>query len=270
MLNDCHIHTHFSSDSTTPPRAQIERAISLGMERICITDHNDYDAINEEGMTFLLDVERYLLAMQTLQIEYRKDIELLIGIEQGLQLHLRDYYDEFSKNYAGCFDYIIGSSHFIDRQDLYYPSFYQGHREEDCYAHYFDISTQRILLLDDFDSFGHLDYIVRYGPNKNANYSYAAFAEYIDPLLKALIKKRKALEINSAGYKYQLGVPNPHPDIICRYKELGGTMVTIGSDAHQPEYIGHHFDDVAQILLDCGFIKYTIFRKRQPIFLPIL
>ena len=54
---DCHIHTEFSSDSETKITDQIERAIALGLDHICFTDHMDMDYPEGE---FELDTDAYV------------------------------------------------------------------------------------------------------------------------------------------------------------------------------------------------------------------
>lgn len=128
---------------------------------------------------------------------------------------------------------------------------------------------ENIAAFDGFDVYGHIDYVVRYGPNKNANYSYQKYADIIDEILKALIIKGKGIEINTGGFKYGLGHPNPAEDIIKRYHELGGEIITIGADAHQPEHVAFDFEKVPSILKEAGFTHYTVFKNRKPEFIPI-
>ena len=123
--------------------------------------------------------------------------------------------------------------------------------------------------LDCFDSYGHLDYVVRYGPARNLNYSYEAYQDLIDPILKTLIEKGKGLECNTGGLRYGLGHPNPCEDILRRYRQLGGEILTIGSDAHSPEQVGYGFQTASRLLAACGFRYYTVFHRRKPEFLPL-
>lgn len=263
MICDFHLHTEFSGDSDTPVREQVERAISLGMKEICITDHHDYDA-DFTDIDFTLDIEAYLTYMKQIQEEYKDRIRVGIGIELGLQTHLKDYLERLLEEYS--FDFVIGSSHFADRMDPYFPEFFNGRTERAAYERFFEVSLKRAKTLDCFDSYGHLDYVVRYGPNKNRDYSYRDYQEYIDLILKALIEKGKGLECNTGGYKYRLGHPNPAEDILKRYRELGGEILTIGSDAHAPEHVGYGFDLARDALLHCGFRYYTVFHERKPEF----
>ena len=80
-----------------------------------------------------------------------------------------------------------------------------------------------------------------------------------------LIRHEKCLEVNTAGLKYGLGHPNPEESVLRRYRELGGTLITIGSDAHRPEHIAYDFEKAEDILRSLGFQSYTIFRQRKPV-----
>ena len=121
----------------------------------------------------------------------------------------------------------------------------------------------------DFDVYGHLDYVVRYGPNKNKYYSYEKFADIIDEILRTLISRGKGIELNTAGFKYGLGHAHPTMDTLKRYKELGGEIITIGSDGHAPEQIAWEFEKAPAILKEAGFDYFTIYQARQPKFIKL-
>lgn len=273
MLSDFHVHTAFSGDSNTPPGEQIEAAIRLGMKEICITDHHDYGTREMTHIDYTLDLPSYLAAIKALAEEYRGKIRVLTGIELGLMLREKDYLTETARTLP--VDYIIGSNHFIDGYDVYDKNFYidngygSGSSEHAAYLRFFESSLARIRALDCFDSLGHLDYVIRYGPEKNANYRPADYMEVIDEILHVLIQKGKALECNTAGFKYGLGHPHPYEDILKRYHELGGELLTVGSDGHRPHEVGGYFDQAAEILRSCGFRYYTVYHERKPEFLSL-
>ena len=114
--------------------------------------------------------------------------------------------------------------------------------------------------------YGHIDYVVRYGKTKDADYSYEKYKDILDRILETLLEKEKGIEINTGAIGYHLKDLNPCTDIIKRYKELGGEIITIGSDAHTPENIARGFDRAAEVLSACGFKYYTTFENRMPEF----
>ena len=95
------------------------------------------------------------------------------------------------------------------------------------------------------------------------------YYDYIDTALRMLIEKGKGIEINTASLKYGLKYPNPCPDILKRYRELGGEIITTGSDAHQTEYVAHRFDVIEDMLKGAGFGYYTVFERRKPVFIKL-
>lgn len=266
MLSDFHLHTSFSGDSETPPEAIIERAIQLGMKQLCLTDHYDED-FPDGADTFLIDFNQYFQTMEHLRERYASKIDLRIGVELGLQPQLGERLKKLTSDWP--FDFIIGSSHLVDGQDPYYPEFFQGKEEEACYRRYFETIPENLAAFSDVDVYGHLDYVVRYGPAKNSNYDYERYADLLDRALQACVERGVGIEINTGGLAYGLGHVNPHEDVIRRYRSLGGEIVTIGSDAHAPERVGHEFQTAREVLLDCGFRYYTIFKNRKPEFLPL-
>ena len=197
----------------------------------------------------------------------QKGLDGLWGIEIGLQPHIVQVNNDVTAKYP--FDFVIGSSHVVHGIDPYYPHYYDGRSEDEAYLEYFESILENLHTNVDFDVYGHIDYVVRYGPNTNKFYSYKKFSDVIDEILRTLISMGKGIEINTGGFKYGLGHPNPTEEIIARYHEFGGEIITMGADAHAPEHVAYAFDKVPGILKDAGFRYYTVFENRKPVFLPL-
>ena len=268
ILWDCHMHSLFSADSGTPIEAMIEKAFALGLSGICFTEHLDPDyPPTPDNLSFSLDLPAYRSKLFALRKAWMGKIDLRFGIELGLQPHLGTYFTQLlSEN---DFDFVIGSSHIVHGQDPYYPDFFAGRAQTDCYREYFDSILENLAAFDACDTYGHLDYVVRYGPTRNQGFLYRDYCDVIEQILRTLISKNIALELNTGGYHYGLGEPNPCTDILKRYRELGGELITIGADAHTPDKIAFAFDRAAQVLCSCGFRYYTVSRHRRPEFFPI-
>lgn len=262
MYWDAHMHCNFSGDSSEEPEQMILAAISKHLDGICFTDHIDYDYPGPTPFGF--DPVEYFHTLKPLAEKYKSQIDVRIGVELGLQPHLARRYEDFLA--TGEFDQVIGSSHVVHGFDPYYPEFYIGKTEQEAYLEYFESILENIEAFDNFDVYGHIDYVVRYGPTKNANYSYEKFKDVIDEILRSLIAKGKGIELNMAGFKYGLGHPNPTEEILKRYRELGGEILTLGSDAHQKEHVAYDYHRVYGILKEAGFSHYTVFHKRKPSF----
>lgn len=264
MRADYHMHTSFSNDSNSAPEEMIQVAIQKGLKTICITDHHELDYM-EPGWE--IDFEQYFSRFRHLQEDFHNQIEILIGIEFGMQPHTGSLYEEIARKYP--FDYILGSVHMFDGHDPYYPGYFDDKTDEEGYRRAFEITLDNIKNIAEYDSLGHIDYIVRYGNNKEQTYSYNENADYIDEILKHLITNGKGLEVNTAGWKSGLSFAHPHQEVLKRYKELGGEIITVGSDGHRPEHIAYDFHKIKDYLESCGFKYYTEFRQRKPYFCAI-
>lgn len=263
MTAEYHLHSYFSGDSSTPPREQIERGLALGLKTMCFTDHHDAD-YPYDIVGFEFDTDAYFRELTALREEYRGRMDVRIGVEIGLQTHLGEYYTEYLEKYP--FDFVIGSLHLLNRQDPYYGELFQDRADEEIYREYFASILENIQSFSDFDVVGHIDYIIRYGKKQDDGYSYEKYADLIDKILTTIVDKGLGIELNTAGFKYGLKACHPHPDIIKRYRELGGEIITVGSDAHRPEHIAYDFDKALEILKHCGFRYRTEFRERRPEF----
>ena len=270
---DMHMHTWFSTDSEACPRDMADEAVRKGLKTICFTDHFDKDDL-EWGEEGIFDVDAYFVEMQKLQEEYAGKLSIRIGIELGLRTYLKDYYEELTKKHP--FDFVIGSVHNVSYKkdaegnilytDPAAEKLFTDRTDKEAYRLMMETTLENVRTSDCFQTLGHLDYVVRYGKSREKEYSYTDYADIIDEILKLLIEKEKGLEVNSAGLKYGLPFAHPHPDVLKRYRELGGEIITIGADAHKPEHIAYDFAKAEEILKSCGFKYYTEFFEQKPVF----
>lgn len=269
ITSDFHLHSSFSSDSTTPLEEQILYAMNSGiLKELCITDHMDFDfPVNEYGYTFLFNMEEYLTEINRLRSIYSPNIRLTTGIELGLLPHLHDTLTSFLKKYGHELDFIIASSHLVKGLDPYEPEFFETYGEKEGIRLYLETIIDNMNAFMDFDVYGHLDYVVRYAPNKEKKYCPSNYMDIYDIILKKLIQNGKGIELNTAGLKAGLSFAHPHPDVLKRYVELGGEIITVGSDAHQPLHLAYCFDKAEHILTSAGFSYYTVFHNRKPEFI---
>ncbi len=271
FITDMHVHSCFSSDSTEQPEAIIESAIKKGFQYIYFTDHHDTDfPVNphEPAMDFQLDFKAYVNKILELKEQYRNQIEVRLGIEQGICPETAHKISDISGSYP--FDFIIGSSHLtkLENGDPYYPSYYHGKTNVAAYREYFESEVENVRLTDGFDIYGHLDYAVRYCPDPDFVYHFNDYRDIFKVLLQELIQRGKGIEINTSGYA-KIGFAHPHIEALKLYRELGGEIITVGSDAHKKENLGAYFQQVEELLKEVGFRYYTVFQQRKPEFLKL-
>lgn len=265
MRADVHMHCGFSNDSETRPEDMVESAIAKDLSVICFTDHYDKDNL-DWGDEAIFDVESYFQKMIELQEEYRDQIDIRIGAEIGMQPYLAEYYQNFIAQHP--FDFVIGSVHSVLEHDVALD-FFQKHSDPEGYKIYFEEMLQDVQKIKSYDVLGHLDYIVRYSNQGSKGFDLNDYMDIIEEILKQVIAHGKGIEMNMSGLKYGLGAPHPQPEIIKRYRELGGEIITVGADGHIPEHIAYDYHLADDILKSCGFKYYTEFKGRKPLFVKI-
>ncbi|MCR5404384.1 MAG: histidinol-phosphatase HisJ family protein [Butyrivibrio sp.] len=264
---DYHMHTHHSGDSTAPMEDMIESSIEKGLDEICFTEHLDLDFPDIYDLPpepFTPDLDAYRDEVMHCRTLYKEKIAVRHGIEIGLQPQVASENKAVVKKYG--FDFIIASEHLVDKEDPYYPSFWEKDDHDKIYNRFFEQTYDNLCLFDDYDVLGHLDYINRYEPGNTNTYSYKRYSAQIDRILKHLIAHDKGLDVNGKVlFSNPSGMPNPHPDVLGRYKDLGGKLITFGSDAHAPQSIASGFERMRDIALSLGFTEYFTFKNRTPI-----
>lgn len=271
ILADQHLHTSYSFDSKADMTEMIEKAISLGLKQINFTDHNDFDfpvsADFPEGC-WDLNVDSYLYTLLNARAKYEGKIEIGFGMELGLQESCFRKNAVLARSHE--FDFIIGSIHLVNNTDTYDPALYVGKSARESFDEYFDTLIRNINRFENFDVLGHLDCLTLNIPGGEAVYNPNDYMDKIDEIFNFLIEREKGIEINTKAILKGLKNPNPCPLLVKRYKELGGEIITVGSDAHKPEDMAANFDVAESILKDCGFKYYSVFKDRLPNYVKLI
>ncbi len=260
---DNHMHTRFSGDSEADELRMIRAAMDAGLSGITFTDHLDLD-YGMEPHLFDLDLNAYAQRMCALREVYRGDgsFSVRFGIEIGLQPHLAAVHEQIAKEYY--FDFVIGSVHQVDGIDPYYPAYFQRYSPEEGVRRYYEAVLENIDAWHGFDTLGHLDYILRYVPaEERAVLGDQPCPELIDAILDRLIQNGIALEVNTGGLRSSLHAANPAAWILERYRKMGGSLLTIGADAHKPSDAGAGIRQALEDLCDLGFSQIAIYKKRK-------
>jgi len=259
QLIDSHTHCEFSPDSRMTMEQAVEKAIARDLSGVIITDHLDINAPKGDG-SFLFDP---LVQQEKIErLNSIHDIEILKGIEVGMQLHTIDDITSFVNKYK--FDQIIASVHFIDGVDPYNGAYYIGKDADTAYARYLETIYLCITQFKNFDILGHYDYITRYAPFLERVILHSKYGEILDQILIFLANEGKALEINTNTYREKNGaIPVLDINVLKRYKEIGGEAVTLGSDAHDADRIGEKFGEFKEVIKSCGFKYIAHYKNRE-------
>lgn len=273
MFCDYHTHTVFSDDSNYPMEECVKDAISLRIKEICFTDHVDYGVKYDlkdlkpeevEGKVLNVDFEKYFPEIERVKELYKDKISIKTGLEFGVQKHTIPQYEELFKKYP--FDFIIMSVHEIDNKELWNHSFQDGKTEAEYYSLYFENIYYLVQNFHNYSVLGHLDLLKRYDEKDGYN-PFVENKEIITKILKYIIADGKGIELNTSTKKYHLDDLMPSRDILRLYLELGGEILTIGSDSHcKKDLTNSHIEELKQELREIGFKKFCTFEKMQPTF----
>lgn len=256
---DYHIHTKLSFDSTCEPAEMIRRAEELGLAEICFTDHFDAHNDPEEHHDFFT-AQEYRAVYDGIS---SPKVRVRHGVELGLTWWNVEKARELLASYP--FDYVIGSVHFAGKYDPYFQEYWEPFDHLGGFENYLEHTLKCVKLHQDFDVLGHLTYAAKSPHNPTHQpIRYEDFSELCDEIMRTLAQNGKGMEINTSG-KDRVGEFLPSLPFLKRFRELGGEIVTIGSDAHLPARLGqYHTEAIALAREVFGYV--CTFEQRKPIF----
>lgn len=261
---DFHTHTSFSPDSKTSMEEMLKVAINKGITDLAFTDHVDLDAdIDSHGMDWDFDRKAYERQVESLKGNYGERINLYKAIEIGIQPHLSRRNTEIVSEIP--FDFVIASVHSVERHDLFHRKFFDKHLDNDAVRIYYEEMFESLRTFDAYSVLGHQDLYLRYKPELS-EVRFDTYKEIVYGLFKHLAQNGKGIEVNSGGFRYGLPENNPSDQLLKLYKQAGGEIITLGSDAHSPEYLGFKYEENIDRLKGIGFKYICTFEEMKPIF----
>lgn len=256
---DFHMHSIVSFDGHDTGKALAEAGRNAGLKEICFTDHMDYVyAPGEKDLIF--DIADYSREYDNLEIP---GLKIRRGVEYGLYRHNQEQMRRDLSLYH--YDFVLGSVHFVDDLDVYFAEYWQGKTVFEAQRHFLEETLACVQAHEDFDVLAHLTFLHKgHACPVKSPLPYADHAEVIDEILRTLAEKGKGLEMNTSGVD-RCGGFLPTADYFRRFKELGGEIVTVGSDAHRTDRVGQYCTDACEILKDIfGYV--CTFEDRKPIY----
>lgn len=266
-MYDTHIHTSNSSDCKQPIDTVCKTAIENKMKAITICDHAEVSLFHLHDYFEL--IKGSIKDVRMAQGKYGDKIKILQGIEIS-----EFFWDEEKLRgflALGDYDVILGSIHRVDcieHNDSYSRIVMSDTTEENLHVFlrtYFD-DMIRMIENYDFDVLTHLTVPLRYINGKyGRGIDISRYDDTIRKILRMIIEKGIALELNTSGLGTPIDCTFPDEKYVRWYKEMGGELITIGSDAHTPDRIGYGFDRAKQMLKTIGFDGYYYYEKRKPV-----
>ena len=284
MYADYHLHCEYSDDSNEPMENQIQKAITLGLDEMCFTDHVDYgikrDWDDPEGIIIRHAIEhgkevdlvlanvnypKYFEALNMYQKKYASSISIKKGLEFGIQSITVDAYEKLYASYQDDLDFVLFSMHQVNNLEFWTQDFQKGKTQKEYNDEYYKEIYQTMQIFHHYSCLAHLDLLARY--DENGIYPLENEKDIIAEILKYAIRDGKGIEINTSSWKYGLKDTQPSRAILKLYKDLGGKIITVGSDAHETKYLASHIKDAYAILKnEIGINEICTFDHMQPIF----
>ena len=273
MFTDYHVHSEFSDDSIYPMEQIIKDAIAMRMDEICFTDHVDYGIkddwdcghpIKYRGAEPFANVNYpvYTAKIAELQHIYGTQIAIKMGLEYGIQVHTIPQFQSLFERYP--FDFIILSIHQVDDKEFWTQDFQKGKSQREYNRRYYEEMLEVVKKYKNYSVLGHMDLITRY--DENGIYPFEKIEPIVAEILKIVIEDGKGIELNTSYHRYGLKDTTPSINILKLYRELGGEIITVGSDSHKPEHLGTYITDAKNLLKSLGFPYFCTYDRMEPIY----
>lgn len=261
MRCNYHFHSCCSFDAEYPLTQMCAAARAEGITELCLTDH--CDVIDEKGRPDdSFDWAAEDRELQAARAAY-PELQIRRGVELGEAI-LRPEAAERVLSEQGI-DFVLGSMHSCPQGLDYYWIEYRSEAHcRELIEEYLNCLL-RLSRTDYFDSLAHLTYPLRYMRGRAGfPVDFHPFHDLVEEILKTLIQRGKALELNTSGYRNNSGEPLPPEYMLRAYRRLGGELITIGTDAHEPAHMADGLERGMELLQSCGFRYITLYKNRKP------
>ena len=251
---DSHTHTLYShdADKNVSVRSMCVSAIDKGITHLAITDHYDINEV-EENIIPRPDLDARRADIEAAAEEFKGKLHISHGIELGQAIQYPEQTNELLDKYR--FDTVIASVHYMRGHDDFYHwnmSEYSLSELEQAWAKYL-VDLEETVDFGRADVLAHFNYPLRYatiaGKIVDISFSY----DVIERICKKVISKDMLFEVNSSGFRQGVGAPLPDERIISIYRDCGGKLISVGSDAHTPKDVAADFDITEKYIKKCGF-----------------
>lgn len=276
-LIDIHTHSNLSPDASDEPVEMAARAYELGVKHFALTDHIELDEFNDGEWDYWAAIDKSKPAYEKLKAAYDGKMNVYYGAEIGQVMYDLHTADKILAEHD--YDFVLGSVH----RTVHYEHMSKIPDTEfdrkRVLTEYFE-EMLNLVEWGKFCSLAHITFLMRFvnidtpsglvtEKSKRCAAAFEVCKPIIDEILGIIIKKDIALEVNSSGYRRHLGEPMAGGEFVKRYRELGGKLITVGSDAHMTSDIARDIPECYKMLRELGFNEVCVFENREPKFIKI-
>ncbi len=263
IIEDLHLHTHISKDCREDGEKYLKEGINRGIKFIGFSDHLDLDPTDKDyGYYNYNNAHKDFVRLSE---KYKNKITLLFGLEVTYQSNLENSIVAHTEGKP--YDYLMGSVHRLEGFTVAGKSgipFFEGKDERTAYTMYFE-EMAKLVSMNYFQTIGHFDVIKRFGVNFYGKFRAEKYESIIKPILKEAVSQGTVIEINSSGYRQPPNEPYPSKEILKMYLEVGGTEITVGSDAHNIKNFGFGLEDALRYAKTVFDFEIVAFKNKQKI-----
>ncbi len=256
---DYHVHSNFSPDSAVPMAAVCQQAIDIGLKEVCFTDHYESNPVSR--LECSLDPVQYLKEIDHCRELFRDRLVIKAGLELGEPYLYQKGLQNLADLYP--FDYLLGSIHWLGAELIGEEYLSQRDFDQAC-REYLQLVYENAKA-GPFHCVGHLDMVKRHAtPYFHRPFVYQDYREEVEIILRTLVENGRGLEVNCSGWRQGIGEPYPGLEIIKRYRQLGGEIITLGSDSHRLPQLGSNLVDGLLVIQEAGYRAVTVFTGGKP------
>ena len=264
---DLHTHCTLSFDGRSSAEEMVSQAAKLGLKHYALTDHVDLGDHADPDFDLEATVNGAREQIPALREKYADRLDVIYGVELGQAVHDHELAEKLLAE--NDYDFVIGSTHNIRGYDDFYFLDYRENDPVELLGIYFGELLETAETAD-FDIMAHITYPLRYITGEYGTViDMKRYDGIIGEIFRMLIRNGRGIEINTSGLRQKIGVTMPDAPLVKRYYELGGRILTIGSDAHCADDLGKGIAEGIELAKACGFSEIAVFKGRKPTFIRI-
>lgn len=257
--HDYHIHSNLSCDSQATMAEMCRKALALGISEIAFTEH--FDPKPEDVCAGFYNPAAYFHALELARLEFGPEgLTIRAGIEVGEMHRYRDQIEPVLARWP--YDLVLGSLHWVGENSVFDPEFFCHTAAQQAIADYF---TEQVELVrgGGFDVLSHLDVFKRTAYRVYGEFDIADWEDLVRPVWQACIETGIGIEINTSGWRYEVNQPHPPLEALRWYRDMGGELLTVGSDSHQPAQLGFSLPEALNLARAAGFTRLACYERRR-------
>lgn len=259
-MYDFHVHSDYSIDCKYLMDEMVKTAVENNIKAICFTDHIDYE-ITKDGIDIDFRVEDYLKKINQMKYNFGNKIDIYSGIEIGVQPHLYSRYNNLVEENK--LDFILMSIHTIDGERMKDIKFTEDNLLY-YIERYYDLIYDAVSNFNNYDILSHFDYIDKYILGDGLELpDFSLYSHKLERILKKVIENKKGIELNTSAKRHGLDTYYPKREILEMYRDLGGDVITMASNSHEPDSIAYEFREAEKYLKELGFKYFYIYKERK-------